>query len=55
MKKRILGLVLCLMLLLPLAAPAARADETVFFTAMGESILPLRGLAEMQLHGSNAA
>ena len=42
MKKRILGLVLCLMLLLPLAAPAARADETVFFTAMGESILPLR-------------
>lgn len=42
MKKRLLGLVLCLALLLPFAAPAARADETVFFTAMGESILPLR-------------
>ena len=42
MKKRFLGLILCLALLLPFAAPAARADETVFFTAMGESILPLR-------------
>ena len=42
MKKRFLGLILCLALLLPFAAPAARAGETIFFTAMGESILPLR-------------
>ena len=42
MKKRLWVLGLCLALLLALAAPAAQADETVFFTAMGESVLPLR-------------
>ena len=42
MKKRLLGLMLCLILLLSMTVPAAKADETIFFTAMGESILPLR-------------
>lgn len=41
MKKRLLALVLCLVLVAGLAAPAASAEENVFFTAMGESILPL--------------
>lgn len=41
MKKRLLALMLCLVLAAGLAVPAARAQENVFFTAMGESILPL--------------
>lgn len=41
MKKRLAALVLCLALALSLGVPAARAEDNVFFMAMGESILPL--------------
>lgn len=41
MAKRIVSLVFCLLVILQLASPAAKAEEAVFFTAMGESILPL--------------
>lgn len=41
MKKRLASMALCLVLVLSLTAPAARAEEAVFFTAMDESILPL--------------
>lgn len=39
--KRTVSLLLCLLAVLQMASPAARAEEAVFFTAMGESILPL--------------
>lgn len=52
MKKRFFALALCLMLLASLAVPAAKADEVVFFTAMGESILPLNDETMPFLSGS---
>ena len=39
--KRVLSLLFCLVVILQLASPTAKAEETLFFTAMGESILPL--------------
>ena len=52
MKKRFCTLVLCLALVLSLTVPAARAEEKVFFTAMGESILPLTDETMPFLSGS---
>jgi len=53
MKKRLAAMLLCLALVLSLAAPAARAEEMVFFTAMGESILPLTDETMPFLSGSS--
>ena len=53
MKKRLAAMFLCLALMLALAAPAAQADEIVFFTAMGESILPLTEATMPFISGSN--
>ena len=53
MKKRLLAGALCLALLLALAVPAAKAEENVFFTAMGESILPLNDETMPFLSGSS--
>ena len=53
MKKRLLALMLCLVLAAGLAVPVARAEDNVFFTAMGESILPLTDETMPFLSGSN--
>ena len=53
MKKRLLALALCLAMVLTLAVPAAGAEENVFFTAMGESILPLTDETMPFLSGSS--
>lgn len=41
MKKKALALLFCLLLVVQLAMPAAKAENLIFFTAMGESILPM--------------
>ena len=53
MKKRLLALFFCAAVLLSLAVPPVRAEESVFFTAMGESILPLRDESMPFLSGSS--
>ena len=52
MKKRFCALALCLALVLSLTVPTAWAEEKVFFTAMGESILPLTDETMPFLSGS---
>ena len=41
MKKRWLAMLFCAAMIMNLAVPPAQAEDFVFFTAMGESILPL--------------
>lgn len=41
MRRKYAALALCLLLVLQMAIPSARAAESVFFTAVGESVLPL--------------
>lgn len=41
MKKRAVTLVLCLLMMLQIAAPPARAEQSVYFVAVGSHVLPL--------------
>ena len=41
MRKRAAALVLCLLLMLQITAPSVRAEQSVYFVAVGSNVLPL--------------